>query len=37
MKKIRKIKKTTAVISAAALFAAMTSCGSTEAGFEFKI
>lgn len=31
MKKIRKIKKTTAVISAAALFAAMTSCGSTEA------
>lgn len=31
MKKIRKIKKTTAVISAAAIFAAMTSCGSTEA------
>lgn len=31
MKKIRKIKKTTAVISAAALFAAMTSCGRTEA------
>lgn len=31
MKKIRKIKKITAVISAAALFAAMTSCGSTEA------
>ena len=31
MKKIRKIKKTTVVISAAAIFAAMTSCGSTEA------